>query len=94
EGILRADPHTPDYALYPDDMDFHRAPETYVFYGEESCACVADAISHSFARDGAPLHMHTEPGMMHCYACVPVFPESKRDYARQIALLRDLPPRK
>ncbi|MBQ9308318.1 MAG: alpha/beta hydrolase [Clostridia bacterium] len=93
EGILRADPHTPDYALYPDDMDFHRAPETYVFYGEESCACVADAISHSFARDGAPLHMHTEPGMMHCYACVPVFPESKRDYARQIALLRDLPPR-
>ncbi|MBQ8161837.1 MAG: alpha/beta hydrolase [Clostridia bacterium] len=88
EGVMQADPQTPEYALYPDKMDFRHAPETYVFYAEESCACVAYAIEKAFARDGAVLHMHREPGMMHCYACAPVFPESKRDYQKQIELLK------
>ena len=66
-GILKKDPQTPDYALYPDQMDFHHAPETYVFYAEESCACVADSIQRSYERDGAGerMHMHKEAGMMH-----------------------------
>ena len=88
DGVMRADPQTPDYALYPDKMDFRHAPETYIFYAEEACACVADAIEKAYARDGAVLHMHREPGMMHCYACAPVFPESKRDYNKQLSLIR------
>ena len=92
DGILNSDPETPDYALYPGKMDFRRAPETWVFYTEETCACVSGAIQNAYARDGAAnqLHMHTEPGMMHCYACAPVFPESKRDFNRQIELIRKL----
>ena len=81
---------TPDFAMYPADMDFHDAPETYVFYAEEACAAVADAIENSFIRDGSgrKMHMHREPGMMHCYASAPVFKESRRDFNKQIALLR------
>lgn len=92
DGILRADPDTPDCALYPGKMDFRRAPETWVFYAEEACACVSGAIRSVYARDGAAdrLHMHIEPGMMHCYACAPVFPESRRDFNRQIELIRKL----
>ena len=85
-------PETPDYALYPMDMDFHNAPETYVFYAEEACAAVADAIENSYTRDGSgeKMHMHREPGMMHCYASAPVFKESRRDFNRQIALFQQL----
>ena len=85
-------PETPDYALYPMDMDSHNAPETYVFYAEEACAAVADAIENSYVHDGSggKIHMHREPGMMHCYASAPVFKESRRDFNRQIALLQQL----
>lgn len=85
-------PETPDYALYPADMDFHDAPDTYVFYAEEACSAVADAIKDSYARDGAggKMHMHIEPGMMHCYASAPVFRESRRDFNKQIALLKQI----
>ena len=90
--IKKAAPETPDYALYPADMDFHDAPETYVFYAEETCSAVADAIENSYTRDGSgeKMHMHREPGMMHCYASAPVFKESRRDFGKQIALLRQL----
>ena len=85
-------PETPDYALYPADMDFRNAPETYVFYAEEACAAVAGAIENSYKRDGSggKMHMHREPGMMHCYASAPVFKESRRDFNRQITLLRQM----
>ena len=85
-------PETPDYALYPADMDFRGAPETYVFYAEEACAAIAGTIKAAYARDGAggKMHMHIEPGMMHCYASAPVFRESRRDFNKQIALLRHM----
>lgn len=88
----KAAPDTPDYALYPSDMDFHDAPKTYVFYAEEACSAVADAIENSYRRDasGEKMHMHKEPGMMHCYASAPVFRESRRDFNKQIDLLRQL----
>ena len=86
--VMKEYPETPDCALYPDKMDFKHAPETYIFYAEEVCACVADTIEKAFNRDGAILHMHKEPGMMHCYASAPVFPESKRDFNKQIELLK------
>ena len=89
---LKLAPDTPDWLLYPADMDFHNAPETYVFYTDEACSAVADAIRDRFARDGAGerLHMHVEPDMMHCYASAPVFRESRRDFGRQIDLLKAL----
>lgn len=89
---LKLSPDTPDWLLYPADMDFQNAPETYVFYTDEACSAVADAIRHSYARAGAgeKMHMHMEPGMMHCYASAPVFKESKRDFVKQIALLRQI----
>ena len=88
DGVMKADPQTPDYALYPGKMDFRHAPKTYVFYAEEACACVSGAIQNAYERDGAVLHLYREPGMMHCYACAPVFPESKRDFNKQIELLK------
>ena len=39
---------------------------------------------------GEKMHMHMEPVMMHCYASAPVFRESKRDFGKQIALLRQI----
>ncbi|MBR1693171.1 MAG: alpha/beta hydrolase [Lachnospiraceae bacterium] len=92
DGVLWSDPHTPDYALYPDKMDFRHAPETYVYYTEEVCACVAEAIRAAYDHDGSGerMHMHIEPGMMHCYACAPVFPESRRDFNRQIDLIKSM----
>ena len=79
----------PDHALSPVFMDFHNAPESYVFYGEETCAGNASAYVKSYNRDHSSekMHMHIEPGAMHCYAMKPFFPESKRDYDRQIKLL-------
>ena len=89
---LKLAPDTPDALLYPVDMDFRGAPETYVFYTEEACSAVADAIRRGYARSGVGerLHMHVEPGLMHCYASAPVFRESRRDFGRQITWLRQL----
>ena len=89
---LKLSPDTPGSLLHPADMDFHGAPETYVFYTEEACLAVADAIKHRYVRDGVGerMHMHIEPGMMHCYASAPVFPESREDFHRQIARLRQI----
>jgi hypothetical protein len=63
-----------------------------VFYAEEACAAVADAIKGRYERDGSgeKMHMHREPGMMHCYATAPVFRESRRDFNKQIDLLRQI----
>lgn len=88
---LKEAPDTPDYLLYPADMDFRGTPETYVFYAEEACSAVSGAIRQRYARDGSDekLHMHIEPGMMHCYASAPVFRESRRDFSKQIDLLKE-----
>ena len=87
---LKLSPDTPDCLLHPDDMDFRSAPETYVFYTKEACSAVADAMSNRYSKDGvgARMHMHIEPGLMHCYASAPVFKESRRDFGKQIALLK------
>ena len=89
---LKEAPDTPDYLLYPADMDFRGTPETYVFYAEEACFAVSGAIRQRYALDGADekLHMHIEPGMMHCYASAPVFRESRRDFSKQIDLLKQI----
>lgn len=89
---LKLAPNTPDWLLYPANMDFHDAPETYVFYTEEACSAVADAIRNRYSKDGVEerLHMHIEPGMMHCYASAPVFKESKRDFSKQVAWLKQV----
>ena len=89
---LKLAPDTPEWLLYPADMDFHNAPETYVFYTEEACSVIADSLKNSYSRDGVGkrMHMHIEPGMMHCYASAPVFRESRRDFGKQIALLKRL----
>ena len=73
-------------------MDFHDAPETYAFYTEEVCAATAGAVQKAYEKDGAAgrLHLHIEPGMMHCYACAPVFRESRRDFQFQINRLKEL----
>ena len=81
----------PHHAVSPIECDFHNAPETFVFYGEETCAGNASAYVRAYRRDdsGEKMHMHLEPGAMHRYALMSVFPESRRDYNRQIQLLRD-----
>lgn len=82
----------PGHALHPIEEDFHNAPPTYVYYAEETCAGNSAAYVRAYERDGAgnQMHMHIEPGMMHGYACMPVFPESKRSYREQLKLLHEM----
>ena len=91
QGVWDTDPQTPAYAIYPADMDLRDAPETVIYYTEETCYAAAGAIRAAYERGGCAgrLRMHMEPGMMHCYACAPVFPESRRDFGEQIRLLRE-----
>lgn len=94
EGIVKYyDEKFPGYAVYPMQEDFYNAPRTYIYYAEETCAGVSAAYVRAYERDGSAnqMHMHIEPDMMHCYACCPVFAESKRDYYEQIHLLNEYP---
>lgn len=93
EGIVKYyDEKVPGYALYPMQGDFHNAPKTFIYYAEETCAGVSAAYVRVYERDGSAnqIHMHIEPNMMHCYACCPVFAESRRDFYEQINLLNEL----
>lgn len=82
---------TPKHAYCPLYEDFHNAPETYMYFGEECCAGNARAYREAFERAGCEnkLHIHIEPGMMHGYSSIPVFPESKRSYYEIIRLLNN-----
>lgn len=82
----------PGHALHPIEEDFHNAPPTYVYYAEETCAGNAAAYVRAYERDGSgdKMHMHIQLGMMHGYACIPIFPESRRAYREQIELIRGI----
>lgn len=89
---LRQAPDTPDRLLYPAAVNFLSAPETYVIYTVEACSAVANAIRDRYGKDGAGerLHVHIEPGLMHCYASTPAFKESRQDFGKQIEMLKPL----
>ena len=76
----------------PIHMDFHNAPDTYMYYAEELCAGNIRAYKESYDRAGVGdrLHIHIQPEMMHGYSCVPVFPESKRCFNEAIRLLNEV----
>ena len=84
------DPEVPKYAIYPALEDFTNAPLTYFYYGEETLAGNAACYKRAFRRSGSAdkIHIHIQPGMMHCYACMPIFPECKKAYRQQIKLIR------
>lgn len=83
---------TPKDTYCPIYMDFHNAPETYMYYAEEICAGNARAYREAYERAGAGdrLHIHIQPEMMHGFSCVPVFPESKRCFYEAIRLLNEV----
>lgn len=82
----------PAWIMTPALGDFHRAPETYLYYGEEMLAGNAPAYRRAYERDGAGDRIHIEiaRNMMHGYSCMPVFPESKRSYRETISLIKKL----
>ena len=82
----------PGWLLYPAQGDFHHAPPTYLYYGEEMLAGNAPLFQRSYERSGAAdkLHIQITKNMMHGYSCVPVFPESKRSYNETLELIRQL----
>ena len=84
------DAEVPDYAIYPASENFTGAPPTYLYYGEETLAGNADCYKRAFQKSGAgdKIHIHIQPGMMHCYACMPIFPECREAYRQQIKLIR------
>ena len=90
EKMARLTPGFDAREISPEHGDYHGAPETWLYYAEEVCAANAPGYQRAYQRDGSGerLHVHIEPDIMHCYACMPVFRESKRDYAAQIALLK------
>ena len=83
---------TPKHLYCPIYMDFHNAPETYMYYAEELCAGNVRAykIAYDRAGIGDRLHIHIQPKMMHGYSSVPVFPESKRCFEEAIKLLNEI----
>lgn len=83
---------TPKDTYCPIYMDFHNAPETYMYYAEEICAGNARAYREAYERAGVGdrLHIHIQPEMMHGFSCVPVFPESKRCFYEAIRLLNEV----
>ena len=83
---------TPPHALTPIHEDFHNAPPTYMYYGEEILAGNAPAYRRAFQRDGVGDRLHIEivKNMMHGYSCIPVFPESKKSYFEGLALIERL----
>ena len=82
--------YMPDHLLYPANGIYRNAPETYVYYGEETFAGNTRAYMKAYERDGAAkqMHMHIEPAIMHSYACSPQFPEGKRELLEQTVLIR------
>lgn len=85
-------PEIPEYANSPAYGDFTEAPETYVYYAEETLAGNHLAYERAYQKYGVAekMHMHIAPGMMHGYSCLPVFKESKAAYREQIALLKKI----
>lgn len=81
-----------NWPLYPVEGDFHGAPPTYLYYGEEMLAGNAPLYRRAFERDGAGdrLHVTVTPNMMHCYSCLPVFPESRESYDEAVGLVKGL----
>lgn len=49
---------TPPHALTPIHEDFHNAPPTYMYYGEEVLAGNAPAYRRAFQRDGVGERIH------------------------------------
>ena len=86
------DKDVPEYAIYPSREDFSNAPPCYLYYGEETLAGNASCYERAFTRHGSvdKLHIHIQPGMMHCYACMPIFPECKKVYRQQIDLIKKM----
>lgn len=83
---------TPSWSLYPAQGDFRNAPPTYLYYGEEVLAGNATLYRRAFeaAGEADKLHVTEAPNMMHCYACMPVFPESKKGYFETVDLVKAL----
>lgn len=83
---------TPKDAYCPIYMDFHNAPDTYLYYAEEICAGNARAYRAAYEKTGVGerLYIHIQPKMMHGYSCVPVFPESRRRLNEAIRLLNEV----
>lgn len=83
---------TPKDTYCPVYMDFRNAPDTYMYYAEEICAGNIRAYRKAYEEAGVGdrLHIHLQPGMMHGYSSVPVFPESKRCFYETIRLLNEV----
>lgn len=82
----------PAHAVYPIYEDFHDAPETYVWYGDEVLYANADKYREAYIRDGSgeKIHMHHEKGLMHGYSSIPILSESKKSYNKGIELIKNL----
>ena len=82
----------PNYFIKPIYCNFKNAPPTYIYYGEEVFAGNAAIYQRAFERDGSAynIHISIEDNMMHCYSCLPVFPESKKSFFETIDLISKL----
>lgn len=68
----------PEYTIHPALGDYHNAPETYIYYSaDEVLAALGQDLEEAFARCNSKVHVHYEPGMIHCYSAFPMFKESK-----------------
>ena len=83
---------TPKDTYCPLYMDFHNAPDTYMYFAEELCAGNVRAYRVAYDKAGVSdrLHIHIQPEMMHGYSCMPVFPESKKSFQEALRLLREV----
>ena len=82
----------PEWLMTPARGDFRNAPPTYLYFGEEMLAGNAVTYGRAYAQAGCGdrLHVTITSNMMHAYACMPVFPESKRAYYETLDLIAGL----
>ena len=68
----------PDYMIHPALGDYRNTPETYVYYSaDETLASLGRDLEKAFISAGSKVHVHYEPGMVHCYSSYPACKESK-----------------
>ena len=81
----------PDYMIYPALGDYRNAPETYAWYSaDETLASLGKDIEAAYRKAGSRIHIHYEPGMIHCYSSYPAFKECKAACEEWIGLIKGI----
>ncbi|HJB51584.1 MAG TPA: hypothetical protein H9772_00710 [Candidatus Oscillibacter pullicola] len=79
----------PEYMRSGTQGDFTGLPPLHFYYGGDELLCaLAESCADACKVADVPCTMTIAPGMRHCYAVVPWFPEGKAAYLEIVERLR------